>query len=243
MACELMNHLRSQPWQVAWGVLLLALSAGTARLGAQPVLSLGTDGAAQGHIAAIPLGIANTTNLAGVQLDLLFDSGFARSDGFGIAASVPGALADCAVVAPGRLRVVVLSTNREPLPVGVVARVMFAAQTNAPNGLVRVPVRRAPDHAIVGATSQAGCVTAAELRGGQFLVGDAFGFIEQGGRVQFCAPSGADYVIQASTNLCDWQIIGTNSAFEDLVVWIDQDTAQYPCRFYRLAEAPPAGWC
>ena len=55
------------------------------------------------------------------------------------------------------------------------------------------------------------------------------------GRFQFTlsGPASGGYVIQASTNLVDWQIIETNRPFTGNVIFTDPDADQAPHRFYR----------
>ncbi len=211
-------------------MLLVAFSAPAA---SPPLVRLGTDGAAQGYAAQIPLWLARATNLAGLQVDLIFDPLFVQSNGFSVTTSLSGVLADGGVVSPNRYRVLLMSTNRAPLANGLVASLNFVARSNSPNGLVRLPLRSQPAGVGVTVGTNGNCGSAMAYQPGQFLVGDAFGFVPEGGRVQFRATDGFQYLFQASTNLQQWTNIGTNVGVNALVIWIDRDTTNYPHRFYR----------
>jgi hypothetical protein len=58
-----------------------------------------------------------------------------------------------------------------------------------------------------------------------------------GGRVQFdfTGATGQDYVVQASTNLTDWQSIRTNAGMGGPITFIDSFT-NFTRRFYRVRE-------
>ena len=46
--------------------------------------------------------------------------------------------------------------------------------------------------------------------------------------------AGADFYIEASTNLVQWQTLFTNSNAATPFYWTDTDTADFPARFYRV---------
>lgn len=53
--------------------------------------------------------------------------------------------------------------------------------------------------------------------------------------IRFSAPRGWAYIIQASTNLMDWQQIGVAvESGEDEFEFEDSQTGQFPRRFYRV---------
>ena len=52
-------------------------------------------------------------------------------------------------------------------------------------------------------------------------------------------PSTLPYVIQASTNLMDWQPIFTNNVSPGLLDFTDYDSTNYPARFYRMTWPVP----
>ena len=72
---------------------------------------------------------------------------------------------------------------------------------------------------------------------------DAFGFTEQGGRVQFRAAGATNDVIQAAKRIVgksevgDWTALTTYLELSNLVLWIDRDVTNYSQRFYRVV--PP----
>jgi len=55
--------------------------------------------------------------------------------------------------------------------------------------------------------------------------------------LSFPTVPGQSYLVQATTNLAQpqWTTICTTNAVSDLQVFVDVDSANYPCRFYRLA--------
>jgi len=215
------------------GLLALSLGALISQAAAPPLLRLGTEGAAQGRATQIPLWLTGATNLAGLQVDLIFDPTFVQSNGFAVTTPLAGVLADGGVVSSNRFRVLLMSTNRVPLANGLVASLNFVARSNSPNGLMRVPLRSQPAGVGVSLSTSGVCGSALAYQAGQFLVGDAFGFVPEGGRVQFRATDGSNYLFQASTNLEHWATIGTNVGLNDLVIWIDRDVTNYSRRFYR----------
>src|SRR6185503_462869 len=154
-----------------------------------------------------------------------------------VTATAAGTFADGALAASNRFRVVLVSTNRLPLTNGMLAKLNLSASSDAPNGRTGLPLRRIPGQPVLGATTNAQGVTEVALRNGQLLVGDAFGFTETGGRIQFRAVSGTNYLFQASSNLLSWSSLGTNFGLSNLVFWIDADVTNFPQRFYRVA--PP----
>jgi hypothetical protein len=194
------------------------------------VVALGTDGAAPGHTAQLPLTLLNSTNLAGLQLELEFNPLFVRTNSFAVQPAASGYLADGAVAPGNHFRVVLLSTNAQPLPNGVLALLTFGAQTNAPNGLTGVPF----GSPTIGVSTGGVCGVGMNLQAGQLLVGDAFGFTPGGGRVQFRAADGTNYLFQATTNLTTWTDLGTNLGLNGLVFWFDTDATNYRYRFYRV---------
>jgi len=52
---------------------------------------------------------------------------------------------------------------------------------------------------------------------------------------QFSAPAGGVHLVQASTNLVDWKVIGVATLCEDgSFEFEDPDTTKFPSRFYRI---------
>jgi hypothetical protein len=50
--------------------------------------------------------------------------------------------------------------------------------------------------------------------------------------------SGPDYIIQASTNLVDWQSVATNSSPALPFIYSDANAGLVPCQFYRVLLGP-----
>ena len=50
--------------------------------------------------------------------------------------------------------------------------------------------------------------------------------------------AGPNYIVQASTNLVDWQSIFTNVSPVPPFLWMDGDTASFNQRFYRILLGP-----
>lgn len=66
----------------------------------------------------------------------------------------------------------------------------------------------------------------------------AFGFIASGFRFMITAEPGFAYVVEASTNLVDWETIHTSRPDQHLVEYVDTDAPTKKHRFYRVRRAP-----
>jgi hypothetical protein len=52
--------------------------------------------------------------------------------------------------------------------------------------------------------------------------------------MQFWAPAGQTYILQASTDLVNWTPVATNTPISTPFFWEDPDSTNYPHRFYRV---------
>ena len=57
-------------------------------------------------------------------------------------------------------------------------------------------------------------------------------------QVQFSAPTGNTYVLQASTDLVHWVPVETNVPSSSPFTWVDPGASNYPVRFYRVLQLP-----
>ena len=56
--------------------------------------------------------------------------------------------------------------------------------------------------------------------------------------MQFTAPTGPNYLVEASTNLVFWEAIGLAEVQSDgTVAFEDANAAKFPCRYYRIQQA------
>jgi hypothetical protein len=55
------------------------------------------------------------------------------------------------------------------------------------------------------------------------------------------APAGGNFRIEASTDLLTWETVATTAATESAVHFVEDEAANLPARFYRLAPEPAAG--
>jgi hypothetical protein len=60
------------------------------------------------------------------------------------------------------------------------------------------------------------------------------GFSDGSFQMQFWAPAGQTYILQASTDLVNWTPVATNTPISTPFFWEDPDSTNYPHRFYRV---------
>lgn len=213
------------------GLLFMAIAL---PLKASPSANLPFDGVAQGHCLTNNVMLRATNNVAGLQCDFLFDaSRLVCTNAAQFVSGPAGVVADGALIGPGRYRLLVYSPAGSALTNDVLCSVIFSAATNAYNG--QVPL--VAGAAIFGDANAVGIATGV-VNPGLVLVGDAFGFVPGGGRVQFRTINGSNYVIHASEDLTKWTFLSTNTATEELVWTMDTNALALAHRFYRSVAAP-----
>ncbi len=55
-------------------------------------------------------------------------------------------------------------------------------------------------------------------------------------QLQFLGASGSNYVLQASTDLVSWTPLATNPMTTNVLNFVDQNSSNYPKRFYRVLQ-------
>jgi hypothetical protein len=216
---------------LAGGLLMAITSAATAG----PTAALPFDGVAQGYAVVEPITIHATNNLAGFQCDVLFDGSRLACTNLPALVSGPaGVVVDGALMAPGRYRLLAYSPFGVALSNDVVCNLTFSALTSGASG--QVPLASGTVHF---GDNMAAAISTGKVNQGLILVGTAFGFFPSGGRAQFLAISGSNYIINASINLTSWTTLSTNTATNSLVSTPDTNALVFEHRFYQSTLASP----
>jgi len=61
---------------------------------------------------------------------------------------------------------------------------------------------------------------------------------DRGLHLCFFAQSGREFRVEASSDLRDWDTVFTTMAVDDALHFVEDDTATFPLRFYRIAPEP-----
>jgi hypothetical protein len=200
---------------------------------AAPSVNLPFDGVAQGHDLTVPVTLHATNDLAGLQCDVLFDASRLSCTNAPVLVSGPaGVVLDGAMIQAGQYRLLAYSPTGAALTNDIICTITFSALTNAPNGQAQL----GSGNVIFGNTNAA--TVTGTVNPGLILVGDSFGFVPGGGRVQFRGDEGSNYVIQASADLTAWTPISTNAVTEGLVWKVDTNALVLSKRFYRSEQVP-----
>jgi len=214
-----------------FGIACLGFSI---QMSAAPSANLPFDGVAPGHSVTNAVIIRATNNVAGLQCDVLFDSSRLICTNHPELVSGPaGVVVDGAPMEPGRYRLLAYSPTGVALTNDVLCDLVFNATANAANG--QAPLRSST---VIFGDTGATAIATGIVNPGLILVGDAFGFVPGGGRAQFRAVAGSNYVIQASADLNKWTSLATNAATEELVWTMDTNAPALAYRFYRTMVVP-----
>ena len=209
---------------------------------AQVRVALPVGGAGPGQSLLLPVRIEPSTNLAGVQCDILFDASKLACDGAQFVAGTPGVVVDGANALPGNpglFRLLAYAPLGTPLTNGVTCALAFRVLPVAASG--EVPLT-AETNFVYGSSTLA-TIASNQPTSGMVVIGDAFlhgdvvAMRSSGALCQFRttnAPSGATCVTLASTNLITWQAVATNTVVDGVVYSFDPDARLFPHRFYRI---------
>ena len=206
---------------------------------AQVRVALPVGGAAVGQSVLLPLHIEPSTNLAGVQCDILFDAARLACDGVQLVSGTTGAVVDGAPAVsgnPGSFRFLVYAPLGTALSNGVTCALAFRVLPEAPAGEVLLT---ADTNFVFGSTTASAIVSnqpagGLVLIGAAFASGDVFTPVSSGTLWQFHAPTNSTWVTLASTNLITWQPLATNTVLSGVVFSFDAAARSFPYRFYRV---------
>ena len=205
---------------------------------AQVQVALPVGGAGPGQSIRLPVRIQPSTNLAGVQCDILFDATRLACDGAQFAAGTPGVVVDGANALPdkpGMFRLLAYTSLGTPLTNGATCALAFRVLPGAAGG--EVPLT-ADTNFVYGSSTLATLSSNQPASGlvlinGAFVLGDVFTPVSLGTLWQFHAPTGSTWVTLASTNLVVWQAVATNTALDGLVFSFDGEARSFASRFYQ----------
>ena len=200
-------------------------------LPAQINVSLPFGGVAPGYELTVPIEIPADDTLFSVEFDLLFDA--ARLSCTTVESGTTGFEVTGSGIGPGRFRIAAHSLSEDAFTENVICNVTFSALAAAANG--RVVLRSATNHF----RDDLGLDLPGSITPGLILVGDAFGFVPEGGRAQFRGLTGSNYVIETSENLATWTPLVVSTA-EAGLVWVVDTNLLAQC-FYRAAPVRPPG--
>ncbi len=156
-ACLHARYPRWRHFRNALAVLMCGWCLMSA-LGAEyPTLIVGTQGVAQGRTNLLSIWFSNPTEVGGLQLDLLFNPSYVDTERLHMTNELSGVLADAALIESNRFRMLFLSTNNLPLSNGLLVELTIVARTNAPNGLLRVPILSVTNGQTYATTMQGDC--------------------------------------------------------------------------------------
>lgn len=217
-------------------VLTLAFALADAR--AETRLSAGVLRGFPGATVEVPLRLKLDSNappvVVALQADLRFDAGRAQP----AVASRGGAASNHFVIsrtaAAGVYRLLIYSPANRSLTNGVVASIPFTIASGS--GLANVPltfsnvVVSGPVGGSVNVARSDGAIVMSQVYRGPDGTVDYYLNVQPDQR----------YVIQASTNLVNWENVSTNESPDTLLFLVDQDAPNHPHRFYRalLYDAP-----
>jgi hypothetical protein len=119
-----------------------ALALATPRAGAAPTIAVGTATGTPGQTVAVPVTFDCDGATAALQLDVLYDATRVAPAVLapGAAVGPAGHSLDGAVIAPGRLRLLIVADAAEPLPCGTAADLSFTIDASVHGSLVPLDV-------------------------------------------------------------------------------------------------------
>ena len=222
-------------------LLLVAIGVGLAMAShAQVRVTLPVGGVGASQSVLMPVQIQPSTNLAGVQCDILFDASKLACDRAQFVTGTPGVVVDGANVQSNQFRLLAYAPRGTALTNGVTCALAFRVLPGAAAG--EMPLKA--DTNFVYGSSTLATISSNPPSSGMVTIGDAFvrgDFIvpvSSGMLWQFHAtnaPGGSVYVILASTNLITWEPLTTNAVVDGSVFSFDPDAHLFSCRFYRIA--------
>lgn len=208
---------------------------------AQVQIALPVGGAAPGQSIRLPLQIPPSTNLAGVQCDILFDATWLVCDGAQFVAGTAGVVVDGANAVPekpGMFRLLAYTSLGTPLTNGVTCALAFRVLPEAPGGEITLSA----DTNFVFGSSALATLPGNQPSSGLVLVGDAFALgdvftpVSAGTLWQFHATTNTTWVTLASTDLIAWEAVATNTALDGLVFSFDGKATSFASRFYQVKQ-------
>jgi len=228
----LMNVGRRRPLATLAALALTCVTAHAAEL------RLGQSTTPPGTVVGVPVTCAGASGAVGAQFDVTFNPSAVSLAGIAAGAGLSGHTVDQQQLAPGHWRVLVYSMTNAPIAPGAAVWVSFSVPTNAPDGDVPLGMSDAIVARVGGTRVQPlaevdGAVTV--WSGGSFLA-----LTQEGGglRVWFQGIEARRYVFEASTNLTDWVVLGTNTVEGGAASFLEADLRIFPSRFYRTRLVP-----
>jgi cohesin domain-containing protein len=153
-------------WKPAAAALALAFALGAIPARAVQKLTLGSAAVPPGQSAAISLGYVGDGSVVGLQLDVTFDPAVLGSPSVAAGSGIAGQVVQSAVVASGRLRLVIYAPQNVPaLGNGELARLSFNVSNTAPSGQSTLALA-----GVVLGNANATAVAPTELDNGAVLV-------------------------------------------------------------------------
>jgi hypothetical protein len=202
-------------------------------------LQVGEASAPPGATVSVPVTVSGASGAVAAQFDLSFNPSTVSLTGVSAGEALAGHIVDQQELNPGYWRVLAYSTTNGPIAPGAMVRLSFNIPADAPDGLIPLDVTNA-----IIAQVQGQPVRPLDQIGGALFVssGARFTSLTLTGngqlQMQFQGTEGRQYVIEASTNLVNWEVLNTNTVVGGGFSLVETNMTAYPHRFYRARLLP-----